>query len=581
MSKLVFAACAAGLVGTLVTPVSSSNAATTAPVTGRFVQKWVATTTAHIGQSAPTAATVGRVPAIVVGTRTGTLSAFRLSDGAALWREKATGGSSINSALSTDGVKLYTTLTGSSGMPGMAAFDLATGKRVWTGWICTQTPCEHLSGPTVGGNQLYMGGPGQYVRTFASSSGAGVWSYHNTDTTNSTPAFANLTGSGPVVIHTNDQTPNNLVQPPAQSGGHLRIFNASKGMQYCNANIGGGPITPGSFNSSAAVGSVGGAPIIAFGTGASGALPNQVLAYNSSCQRLWLSTKLGGPTVGAPIFADVNGNGVPRIIQQVATSDRRTAIYVLDARTGAVIRKTSPTDAVTGAQCTNYAQGSAASVVTLQTGAAVRQDLVVSAGSCGVLVLDGRTLARTAQLGRSCAVQNTPVVTRDPDGSVAVTMAGYRAKAGGASEGCVFHYSLAGAQVGSWPQFHHDGQLSGASARSFPAVDTLFTGQQLASGKALYTPSRGYSARMQTNGQLAIYAGTRLVRTFGPASGGARLVVSGGVAKILSTKGVTTWSTPSAGSGKAPHFYLSKDGQLRLAIADGNAWTADRMVWHS
>ena len=138
------------------------------------------------------------------------------------------------------------------------------------------------------------------------TSGSARWSYLNSDTTNSTPAVADLSGGGPVVVTTDDQTPNAAVG--AVSGGHLRITTRA-GVPLCDANIGGGPSRPGSFDSSPAIASFGAAPVIVFGSGQSGTLVNQLVGYNSACERLWTSPRLAGATIGAPAIADSPDRG--------------------------------------------------------------------------------------------------------------------------------------------------------------------------------------------------------------------------------------------------------------------------------
>jgi hypothetical protein len=89
--------------------------------------------------------------------------------------------------------------------------------------------------------------------------------------------------------------------------------------------------------------------------------------------------------------------------------------------------------------------------------------LLNSYGTRGAEVLDGRNGRLVAVLGRFVAFQNSALVTRDPDGSVGITVAGYDAR----DAGTVVHYEMLGSDgrfvtaAGSWPQFHHDPQLSG------------------------------------------------------------------------------------------------------------------------
>jgi hypothetical protein len=74
-----------------------------------------------------------------------------------------------------------------------------------------------------------------------------------------------------------------------------------------------------------------------------------------------------------------------------------------------------------GHACTNFAQGRSSSVVTADLTSTGHQDLV-PARSCGVVLLDGRTLAHRASSARA-AVQNTRPVTTGRNGRLGVTMA--------------------------------------------------------------------------------------------------------------------------------------------------------------
>ncbi len=65
--------------------------------------------------------------------------------------------------------------------------------------------------------------------------------------------------------------------------------------------------------------------------------------------------------------------------------------------------------------------------------------------------------------GTGIGLQNSPLVTDDPNGRVGVTVAGYNAR----DQGVVEHFELFGSSgadvdgLGAWPMFHHDPQLTG------------------------------------------------------------------------------------------------------------------------
>jgi hypothetical protein len=87
--------------------------------------------------------------------------------------------------------------------------------------------------------------------------------------------------------------------------------------------------------------------------------------------------------------------------------------------------------------------------------------LVASTG--GAEVLDGRNGAVLDILEKGVGLQNSLLVTDDPNGEIGVTVAGYDAH----DVGEVDHYELVGSdggdvdQTGGWPMFHHDPRLSG------------------------------------------------------------------------------------------------------------------------
>ena len=90
------------------------------------------------------------------------------------------------------------------------------------------------------------------------------------------------------------------------------------------------------------------------------------------------------------------------------------------------------------------------------------QDVIVASTS-GAEVLDGTNGAVVAVLERGVGLQNSPLVTDDPNGTIGITLAGYN----GHNQGEVEHFELAGSSgasvdgAGAWPKFHHDPQLTG------------------------------------------------------------------------------------------------------------------------
>ena len=90
------------------------------------------------------------------------------------------------------------------------------------------------------------------------------------------------------------------------------------------------------------------------------------------------------------------------------------------------------------------------------------QDVIVPTTK-GAFVLDGRTGQVVAALGPSLGLQGAPLVTRDPNGTIGITLAGYN----GYDQGEVEHFEMPGLATAppwrprGWPMFHHDPQLTG------------------------------------------------------------------------------------------------------------------------
>jgi hypothetical protein len=535
-------------------------------------QSWSRNLTGKVGQAAPTLVTVNGRSAAVVGDLSGTLTAFDVTSGNVLWSTPGSG--PIESAISTNGALVFAGHTATGLGFELASYRDDSGVPAWLGHQCPLgARCPQLSGMTVSTTMLFTGGPTQYI-TGLTTGGAVRWAYLNSDTTNSTPAVADL-GGGPVLITTNDQTPNPAVG--AISGGHLRITSRA-GVPLCDANIGGGPSAPGSFDSSPAVASFGGAPVIVFGSGQSGTLVNRVVGYNSACQPVWTSTSLAGLTIGAPAIADVTGDGVPEIIEEVATSAHNAVVYELSGLTGQVLRSATVTSPG-GSACGNVVSGTSSSVTTADLNGNGRQDLVVPAGSCGVILMDGQSLANLGQLGASCAVQNTPLITQDSTGQLGITMAGYTGKPGGGAMGCVYHYEVPGGRLGSlgWPMFHHDPQLSGAISPRFAVRDMVASGTNLASGASLVSANGLYRATMQADGSFVILKRSSTAVRWAKVTRrpGAYLRVGGLALGILTPGGSPLWLTRNFPALRPMTLVLGPNGYLYLIAHNGNQWAND------
>ncbi len=168
---------------------------------------------------------------------------------------------------------------------------------------------------------------------------------------------------------------------------------------------------------------------------------------------MW-TARLDGDTFSSPALSDVLGNGSLQVVEGTARGvTGGGTVYALDGATGATIWSTPVSDEVIG------------SVTTADLFRSGYDDVLVPTID-GLEILDGRTGSVVALLDGPGAgdlgLQNSPLVTDDPDGDVGITLAGYIP---GAAR--VDHFEIsdsdgaAAVGAGSWPMFHHDPQLTG------------------------------------------------------------------------------------------------------------------------
>jgi hypothetical protein len=429
-----------------------------------------------VALSSPNVATLEGVPAVVVGDRAGYVYAFSLAGGRTVagW-PASTGGAPVDStpsvaALGPDGEGDTVFVgTGNSSTPhegGYEAFN-PDGTRRW--YVAVKNPASDRSagrtsavtaslavGDLQGGLDVVAPSVGQEEYALGAASGAVLagFPWFSADSGFSTPALVDLYGNGRTdIIEGGDQTAGLAYGVEYTQGGHVRVLaptgNAGTGSPTggldCEANPDVG------VESSPAVGGflAGGATGIVVGTGTTftGADRDKVLAFDTRCRLVW-QAGLDGMTESSPALADVRGNGTLAVLEGTDGGPGGGSVYALDASDGSVIWS-RPVGAVHGG------------VVTADLGGG-HQDVVV-ASTDGAKVLagpDGRVLAT---LERGVGLQNSPLVTEDPNGTVGITVAGYN----GHNQGEVEHFELAGSHGGSvagpgaWPVFHHDPQLTG------------------------------------------------------------------------------------------------------------------------
>ena len=246
-----------------------------------------------------------------------------------------------------------------------------------------------------------------------------------------------------------------------QPGRHLRVIaptgnagtgSASGGLE-CEYN------TDQVVESSPAVGPFlpGGTPGIAVGTGTywKGASDtDKLVAFGAHCNLVW-SASLDGATGSSPALADIEGNGSLAVIEGTDEGDGGGWVYALAGPTGSLLWDQPVDGEVIG------------SVVTADFGHG-DQDVVVPTTQ-GAEVLDGKTGQVVTAPESGVGLQSSPLVTRDPNGTIGITIAGYN----GQDQGVIEHYELAGSsgtdvdQYGAWPMFHHDPQLTGNAGAAF------------------------------------------------------------------------------------------------------------------
>ncbi len=448
-----------------------------------FTQTW---STGHlpddggpIALSSPIPVSLGGQPSVVVGDRLGNLFAYHLGGSAAVaptgWPTTNESGpiDSTPSVVTSGGQTSVLVGSGNDGDPapgGYSSFG-PTGVQQWfTQVVNPPSDTDPAGGVQAGiavGNlqpgpvDAVAGSLGQVGYALNATTGAPLtgWPFLNTDSTHSTAALADLYGTGQTeIVYGGDQTAGQGNGQQLSDGGHLRILSA-QGNQICRAD------TNQTVDSSPAVGGflTGGATGIVVGTG--GFFPgasdtNTVKAYNNRCQLQWSAT-LDGDTFSSPALSDVLGNGSLQVVEATDRNVFGGSVWVLNAATGQTIWKVNGLNRVIG------------SVVTANLGGGHDDILVPTIG--GTVVLDGRTGTRIADLSPNLGLQNSPLVTDDPNGTIGITLAGYTASTLSPSGvGEIDHYEISGSDGaaavsgGAWPMFHHDPQLTGNAGGTTP-----------------------------------------------------------------------------------------------------------------
>ena len=173
---------------------------------------------------------------------------------------------------------------------------------------------------------------------------------------------------------------------------------------------------------------------------------------------MW-STNLGGNTVDSPAIGDIEGDGNVEVIEGANTGSSGL-VWALNGSNGA---------ALPGWPQTTSGQIIGGITTADLTGGGYNDVLVPTTN--GLVIYDGRSAQVVATLGAGIGLQNSPMVTIDPNGSIGITIAGYN----NANAGVIQHYEIAGSAglslgARSWPMFHQNPQLTGWLNQSPPVT---------------------------------------------------------------------------------------------------------------
>jgi outer membrane protein assembly factor BamB len=415
----------------------------------------------------------GAGPAVIVGDRSGRIYAMHLADGSNVPGWPYNGGIAVDSTASVTGAGATARVfvgVGNSAKPTLGGYLKLSNRgkpmfmvrpRALPGITKTKTVGVQSSlsvGVLNGAPGVVSGAMGQmgYALTTANGKVVHGFPWFQADTNFTTPALANLFGTGNMIIEGGDSTAGRAFGQVYLNGGHLRILrttghtgspNPTRGLvcQYSTDQV---------VQSSPAVGAFlpGGRTGITFGTGAfykHAGSTNVIFTVDDQCRPVW-AAGLDGLTTASPALADVRGVGQLDVVE----GTRAGSVYALRGTDGAQLWKTTLPHQMIGSVTTVSLDG--------------RHQDVLAPTLGGVYVLDGRTGAVRYHIASEVAMQNAPLVTVDANGAVGLTIAGYEAH-GGRLYGQIQHWQISGAPAasvhafGSWPMFHHDSQLTGST----------------------------------------------------------------------------------------------------------------------
>jgi hypothetical protein len=476
-ATLVGGAVTIGMVGSLAAFAVPGSQAGAAPVahaaavsTTLAWQQVLPDAGSPIAQSSPSEATLdGGGASVVIGDRAGGVYAFHLSGGTPVPGWPAHIGVPIDSTPSvsangsgTDDVYVGGGNASQSRVGGYYAFN-QSGAQIWghnaqdpNGLYGVQASLA--VGSLNGVTSVVAPSLGQEEYAFNASSGAVSpgWPFFTADSGFTTPALADLYGNGQTeVVEGGDSTAGLAYNQTYTNGGHLRVLGAG-GNLICDYD------TNQTVDSSPAVGNflAGGATGIAFGTGtfyAGASDSNTVFGSDSHCNIVWRAN-VGGSTTGSPAIGDIEGDGNVEVVEGADTGSSGI-VSVLNGTNGAEMPnwpQTTPGRIIGG-------------VATADLTGLGYNDILVPTTN-GLIIFDGKSGQIVDTLGvGTIGLQNTPMVTTDPNGMIGITIAGYNS----ANAGIIQHYVVSGSQghsLGkrSWPMFHQNPQLTGWISQAAP-----------------------------------------------------------------------------------------------------------------
>ncbi len=423
-----------------------------------------------VAQGSPSVATLdGGGPSVVVGDRAGGVYAFHLSDGSGVPGWPAHLGAPIDStpsvAYAGGGTDDVFVSVGNAADPRAGGYVALNNKggQIWSHGAPDPNGAHGVQasmaiGQLGGTTAAVAPSLGQEEYAFQAGSGALLpgWPFFTADSGFTTPSLADLYGDGQTeIVQGGDSTAGLANGQTYSNGGHLRVLGAG-GNLLCSHD------TNQTVDSSPAVGNflTGGQVGIAFGTGSyypGASDSNTLFASDSHCNIVWRDT-LGGNTVSSPAIGDLNGDGNVQVLEGADTGSSGL-VYALNGSNGAVVPgwpQATPGRIIGGITTADLTGGGYNDVLVPTTG--------------GLVIYDGRSAQAVATLGGGAvALQNSALVTIDPDGLIGITIAGY----GASNAGIVQHYEIAGSTGHSlgkraWPMFHQNPQLNGWLSQSAP-----------------------------------------------------------------------------------------------------------------